>query len=167
MESDLTELIGRSIELAQADYGLKKESNIINVEFVRHYSPEPLWVNCLAMEIQQVIINLIKNACQAMAVANSFGTPRIILRVEQHGKMAVIEVEDNGPGIPEDIRAQIFDPFFTTKDVGEGTGLGLSVSYSIITDKHGGTIRVESAPDGGARFIIELPMELIGEKSSA
>ncbi len=166
MESDLTELIDRSIELSRADYSLKKEFNIINVEFIRHYPHEPLQVNCLAMEIEQVIINLIKNACQAMAETNGSATPQIILRVEQRDKMAVIEVEDNGPGIAENIRAQIFDPFFTTKDVGEGTGLGLSVSYSIITDKHGGSIRVESAPNKGARFIIELPMEQIGEKSN-
>ena len=164
--ADLTELIERSIELARADYSLKKKFNIINVDFLRQYSHEPLHVNCLAMEIEQVIINLIKNACQAMVGENGPASPQIRLRTKQRGKMAVIEVEDNGPGIDEKFRDQIFDPFFTTKDVGEGTGLGLSVSYSIITDKHGGSIRAEPIPEKGTRFVIKLPMEQLGEESS-
>jgi two-component system NtrC family sensor kinase len=68
-----------------------------------------------------------------------------------------IEIEDNGPGIPEEIRAKIFEPFFTTKPAGQGTGLGLSVTYGIIKD-HGGDIRVEDAQGGGTRFIVNLPV---------
>lgn len=163
---NLAELLDRSIELARADYSLKKEFNIINVEFVRQYSKEPLQVNCLAMEIEQVLINLIKNACQAMADVDSLETPRITLRTHKSDNMVVIEVEDNGPGIDKTICAQIFDPFFTTKDVGQGTGLGLSVSYSIITDKHGGSIRLGSTSETGTCFVIELPMEQLQEVSS-
>jgi len=162
---DLVSLTARAIALSQADYNLKKKYDILNVEFIQDHSTESLQIRCMAMEIEQVLINLIKNACQAMAETNGPVTPQIILRTRQQDKMAVIEVEDNGPGIDEKIRAKIFDPFFTTKDVGQGTGLGLSVSYSIITDKHGGTIRVESAPGGGARLIIELPVAGIMEKS--
>ncbi len=159
---NLAQLIDRSIELAKTDYSLKKDYNIQNVTFVRHYSSEPLQVNCLDIEIEQVLINLIQNACQAMTGTPDLTDPQIILCTKQNHDMAVIEVEDNGPGIAEEIRIQIFDPFFTTKDVGQGTGLGLSVSYSIICDKHGGTIRVESTPGKGTRFIIELPMEKRG-----
>ena len=69
-----------------------------------------------------------------------------------------IEVEDNGPGIPDDVKKRIFEPFFTTKSTGEGTGLGLSVSYSIITQNHGGTFEVESEVGKGTKFILRLPL---------
>ena len=72
--------------------------------------------------------------------------------------MAQIEVEDNGPGMDRRTQQRIFEPFFTTRDVGEGTGLGLFVWYFIITNNHGGTIEVDSAPGRGARFIIRLPL---------
>lgn len=72
--------------------------------------------------------------------------------------MACMEIEDNGPGMDEEIRKHVFDPFFTTKPVGMGTGLGLSVSYFIITESHKGEMTVESSPDAGAKFIIRLPM---------
>jgi signal transduction histidine kinase len=70
----------------------------------------------------------------------------------------VVEIEDDGPGIPEAAKAQIFDPFFTTKEPGRGTGLGLSTSYSIVTEKHRGRISVESRP-GLTRFTVRLPLE--------
>jgi two-component system NtrC family sensor kinase len=73
-----------------------------------------------------------------------------------NGGEVVIEIEDDGPGIPDDIRAKIFEPFFTTKPAGQGTGLGLSVTYGIIKD-HGGEIQVEDAPGGGTRFVVSLP----------
>lgn len=154
----LTELIDRSIELAKTDYALKKEYNILNVQFIREYSPDLPAVNCMAMEIEQVLINLIKNSCQAMAADGGLvNNPHIILRAKQREQMAVIEVEDNGPGMEEKIYRQIFDPFFTTREAGKGTGLGLSVCYSIICNKHGGNLRIQSEPGKGTRFIIELP----------
>ncbi len=73
--------------------------------------------------------------------------------------MARVEIEDNGLGMDEDISKHIFEPFYTTKPVGTGTGLGMSVSYFIITENHGGTIEVESAPGKGAKFTIRLPFE--------
>ena len=72
--------------------------------------------------------------------------------------MAIIEIEDNGPGLNEQIRKRVFEPFFTTKAVGDGTGLGLSVSYFIITENHRGEMAVESHPGAGAKFIIRLPV---------
>ncbi|MCP5047672.1 MAG: hypothetical protein GY940_10905 [bacterium] len=124
---------------------------------------------CESTKIQQVLLNLLKNGAEAMneKLTNERSTgsgefhdnPRFILRVAPENNMARIEVEDNGPGMDETIRKRIFEPFFTTKDVGRGTGLGLSVSYFIITENHGGTMTVESSPGKGATFIIRVPFK--------
>ncbi len=104
-------------------------------------------------QLQQVFLNLINNAAQAMAGSGG----RIEIRTARAGDRVRIEVADTGPGIPPEHLHRIFDPFFTTKEVGQGTGLGLSISYAIIRD-HGGEISAENRPEGGARFIIELPV---------
>ena len=105
------------------------------------------------------MLNLLINAAQAALEDECRqGAPTIILRTKRDGDMARIEVEDNGPGMPEHIRKRVFEPFFTTKEVGIGTGLGLSVSYFIITEHHNGTMSVESEPQKGCRFIITLPI---------
>ena len=85
--------------------------------------------------------------------------PQIVLRLQREGRFVRIEVEDNGPGMDEDTRKRVFEPFFTTKAVGVGTGLGLSVSYFIITSHHRGSMSVETAPGRGACFILRLPIE--------
>lgn len=106
-----------------------------------------------ANQLQQVIMNFAINAQQAMGEE---GGDLYVRTRAAGGEGLVIEVEDNGPGIPEEIRAKIFDPFFTTKPAGQGTGLGLSVTYGIIKD-HGGDIRVEPVETGGTRFVVTLP----------
>jgi len=106
-------------------------------------------------QIQQVLINILNNAHQAMMEAGGGGRLEIATRVE--AGMLVITFQDSGPGIPEDKLGRIFDPFFTTKEIGKGTGLGLSLSYGIIHE-HGGTIGARNAPGGGALFRIELPV---------
>ena len=84
---------------------------------------------------------------------------RFILRVKRDGDaMVCVEIEDNGPGMDEAVQKRIFEPFYTTKSVGVGTGLGLSVSYFIISENHGGTLTVNSAPERGSRFVIRLPV---------
>ncbi|MFN3479915.1 MAG: ATP-binding protein, partial [Thermodesulfovibrionales bacterium] len=103
-------------------------------------------------QIEQAMLNIILNAIQAI---KNDGEIRIKTFVENNS--IKIEVSDNGPGIPEDIRPRIFDPFFTTKPVGEGTGLGLSISAGIISE-HGGSIDVESTEGNGATFTITLPI---------
>jgi PAS domain S-box-containing protein len=106
-------------------------------------------------QLQQVVLNLVTNAEQALATWD--GDRRIVISTARSGKELVIRVSDSGPGIaPEDL-ARIFNPFFTTKPVGEGTGLGLSISDGILRE-HGGRVRVESLPGCGATFIIELPL---------
>lgn len=111
-----------------------------------------------AAEIQQVILNLLRNAVQAFQASESPSPPVIRLRAFLDRGSAVLQIEDNGPGMSEEVRRHIFEPFFTTKDVGQGTGLGLSVSYFIITEHHSGTIEVDSMPGEGSCFTIRLPL---------
>ena len=115
-------------------------------------------------QVQQVLLNLIINAEQAMLAANGRGT--IVVRTwhDADQETVILEINDDGPGIPDDLQPKIFDPFFTTKDVGKGTGLGLTVAYAIVQE-HGGRIRLESHPDKGASFYVELPV--IGARAQA
>jgi PAS domain S-box-containing protein len=157
---DLRKLMDRTIELARSDYDLKKRYDIREVEIVREYAPDVPDVAVDDTEIQQVFFNLLKNASQALGEQpHAVDLPRIVIRIAQQGDAVRVEVEDNGPGIPEADRRRIFEPFFTTKEPGAGTGLGLFVSYFIITSDHGGTISVESVPGKGTKFIVMLPLE--------
>ncbi len=107
-----------------------------------------------ANQLQQVLMNLMINAQQAMGD----GGGKVDIETFVNGKSVMITVLDTGPGIDEDVAAKIFEPFYTTKPAGEGTGLGLSVTYGIIQD-HDGDISVERAESGGAKFVIKLPLE--------
>ena len=113
---------------------------------------------CSPGEIEQVLLNLLRNAAQALASQPDKPDPSITLRLLRDEEYAVIEVEDNGPGMDEALTRKIFEPFFTTKSPGEGTGLGLSVSYFIITRNHFGKIAVDSKPGRGSRFILHIPL---------
>ena len=108
-------------------------------------------------QLQQIVLNLVINAEQAMLGAHGRGT--LILRSWQDldRDAVMLEVTDNGPGVPEDLQPKIFDPFFTTKAVGQGTGLGLTVAYAI-AQEHGGRISVQSSAGRGASFLLELPV---------
>ncbi len=105
-------------------------------------------------QLQQVLLNLVQNAHYAML--RRPGPRELRVRIWANGSRVCLEVADTGPGIPDDIMPRIFDPFFTTKPPGEGTGLGLSVSYGIVTQLEG-TLRATNRPEGGAAFIMELP----------
>jgi PAS domain S-box-containing protein len=155
--ASLSKLLDTTMELAMADYDLKKRYDIINVEIVKEYDSDLTEVPCVAMEIEQVIFNLVKNAVHAMA-DNNIENPCITIRTVKTEEIVRIEVEDNGPGIDEETQLHIFDPFFTTKDVGAGTGLGLYVSHALVVDNHMGNIWVESKPNKGGKFIVELPL---------
>jgi two-component system cell cycle sensor histidine kinase/response regulator CckA len=108
-------------------------------------------------QIQQVLLNLIINAEQAMLSANGRGVLVVRTWHDAEQESVILEINDDGPGIPDDVQPKIFDPFFTTKEVGKGTGLGLTVAYAIVQE-HGGRIRLGSQPDGGASFCVELPV---------
>ncbi|MFP5221540.1 MAG: PAS domain-containing protein [Acidobacteriota bacterium] len=163
--ADLAELIEKALELASNDYDLKRKYDFRRIEIVRDFPAEPVIAGCTKTEIEQVVLNLIKNAAQALAVQPPVDqAPRIVLRLSSSHGFARLEVEDNGPGMDEAIRKRVFEPFFTTKSPGLGTGLGLSVSYFIITQNHGGDMTVESSPGRGARFIVRLPLGHPGEE---
>lgn len=158
-QCNLAELMNNTIDLAANDYDLKREYDFRKIEIIKEYSPELSTVVCEENEIQQVFLNLLKNGAQAMMDKEYVeGSPCFILRLKKDGRMAVIEVEDNGPGMPEDVRKRVFEPFYSTKSVGRGTGLGLSVSYFIITDQHGGFMEVNSIPGKWTRFRIKIPI---------
>ncbi len=110
-----------------------------------------------AYQIQQVLLNLVINAEQAMLSANGRGVLVVRTWHDADRECVVLEINDDGPGIPQDVQAKIFDPFFTTKEVGKGTGLGLTVAYAIVNE-HGGRIRLESGAPAGASFFVELPI---------
>ncbi|MGV8956133.1 MAG: sensor histidine kinase, partial [Cypionkella sp.] len=104
------------------------------------------------VRLQQVLVNLVLNALDAMRGQPS---PAIVISVARLGQTVQLSVQDNGPGIAGTDLSQIFDPFFTTKQVGQGLGLGLSISYNIIKD-FGGTLSAHNAQDGGACFVVVL-----------
>ena len=108
-------------------------------------------------QVQQVLLNLIINAEQAMLQTNGRGI--LVLRTwhDPDQESVILEINDDGPGIPDDVQPKIFDPFFTTKEVGKGTGLGLTVAYAIVQE-HGGRIRLESRVEAGTSFYVELPI---------
>jgi signal transduction histidine kinase len=122
-------------------------------------------VECLGGKINQVFLNIINNSLQAIS-KNRPATPRLFISSEQREDHVLFTFEDNGPGMPEDVKKRIFEPFYTTKDIGEGTGLGLSISFNII-EAHKGRIKVESTPGEGTKFTVELPIEsAMGETNS-
>ncbi len=110
-------------------------------------------------QLEQVILNLLSNAEHALTNTDreTRAAPRVVIRTRHARGQVVIEIEDNGPGIPEAAQSRIWDPFWTTKDEGEGTGLGLAVVHGIVAD-HGGTICLETTADTGARFVVSLPV---------
>jgi two-component system, NtrC family, sensor kinase len=107
-----------------------------------------------ANHLQQVVVNLVVNAAQAV---QGKGSIRIHTGPGAPGR-AVLSVADDGPGVPPDLAGRIFEPFFTTKPEGQGTGLGLSICYRI-AEEHGGSIQLENLPEGGVRFVVDLPAE--------
>ena len=155
--NDLNAIVSKSLELAGKDYDLKKHYDFRKLNIVRESDPALPPVPCVSTEIEQVILNLVRNAAQAMDRAGT-ENPTLTLRTKRMQDWAVIEVEDNGPGIPKDDLARIFEPFYTTKKIGEGTGLGLSVSYFIITNNHHGHLSASSREGRGAKFVISLPL---------
>jgi signal transduction histidine kinase len=127
------------------------------IKINKEYGSIPL-VECLPGKINQVFMNIITNAIHALLDNfNNISTPEITLRTRKSDKNVVIEIEDNGPGMPEKVKQRIFEPFFTTKSVGKGTGLGLSIVYTII-ENHKGTLEVRSKEGKGTNFIITLPI---------
>jgi PAS domain S-box-containing protein len=154
---NFNDVIEQSIKLASNDYDLRKKYDFKNVSISREYSENMPMVSLCITEIEQVIINLLKNAAQAMFDAET-SSPSIHIRTFFENGYVVVTFNDNGPGMTEEVKKRIFDPFFTTKEVGLGTGLGLSVSYTIVTKNHGGELSVETQLGRGACFTVGIPV---------
>ncbi len=189
---NLNTLIEQTLSLAITEYDLEKKYDFRNLDIVREMAGDLPDVICDRQQIQQVILNLVRNAAQAMAHKKTLAReyqPRLVLRTSyrkdspapsdraagalQHRGWVRMEVQDNGPGLPDRLRERLFEPFFTTKDVGEGTGLGLWLCWSIVVERHKGRMWAEpvaeqgeiAAVEKGTRFVVELPLvfERMGE----
>jgi signal transduction histidine kinase len=136
------------------------EQRLTNIDVVTALASGLPTIFADAHQIQQVLLNLVINAEQAMLSSNGRGS--LVLRTwhDVERTAVVLQVSDDGPGVPADVKNRIFDPFFTTKEVGKGTGLGLTVAYAIVQE-HGGSIRVDSPSTGGASFTVEFPVSSV------
>jgi two-component system, NtrC family, sensor kinase len=157
---DLHEGIESTLLILQ--HRLKPSSSRRAVEIVRDYGNLPL-VECYAGQLNQVLMNILVNALDAMEGQGKVDSeqipPRITIRTTKLGSDRIqIAIADNGTGIPEAIQQRIFDPFFTTKPVGKGTGMGMAISYQIITEKHCGKLNCISQPGNGTEFVIQIPI---------
>lgn len=130
-------------------------------DMVTDLDPNLPMVTCLPGECNQVFLNLIINAAHAISAKRTDGSPgkgRITVVTRRAGDWAEVRIEDTGTGIPDEVRSRIFDPFFTTKEVGRGTGQGLAIAHSVITQKHGGSISFDSEVGKGTSFVVRLPI---------
>ncbi|MEH1952037.1 MAG: ATP-binding protein [Nostoc sp.] len=132
------------------------------IEIVKDYAKLPL-IECYPGQLNQVFMNILANAIDALEedIENSGlrNSPQITIRTRAIDQQSVvIRIADNGPGMKEEVIRRIYDPFFTTKDIGKGTGLGMAISYQIIVDKHGGTLKCRSQPGEGTEFWIQIPL---------
>jgi signal transduction histidine kinase len=143
-------------------HGLRARDKSFNADFEIQADPSISSVNLMQQDFGRVLLNLVNNAFYAVQektkTAPSDYKPRVVVKTSLKKDGVLIEVNDNGSGIPEKIRDKIFQPFFTTKPPGQGTGLGLSLSYDIITKGHGGKMNVESKEGEGTSFIIQIPI---------
>lgn len=162
---DIHEGIESTIMILQ--HRLKAKPGHSEIELIRDYGALP-HVECFAGQLNQVFMNILANAIDALEEFNTkrnhqeiaTNPSRITIRTSTiESKWVEIAIADNGCGIPEAIQQRIFDPFFTTKPVGKGTGMGMSISYQIITQKHNGKIKCFSTPEKGTEFIIEIPIQ--------
>ncbi len=161
---NLHQIIDRALNIAKNEYSLSSGYDFKSIDVIKNFDIALRDVPCIPSEIEQVILNLIKNSAQALQdykTQKEFDIDwysQIQIFTRKKDQTAEIIIEDNGPGMDEKTTRHIFEPFFTTKEVGMGTGLGLSVSFFIITNHHQGQMRVESTLEAGTRFTISLPM---------
>jgi len=157
---DLPAIIDKAVALAGSDYDLKKSYDFKHIKIVRDYADDLPVINCTETEIEQVVLNLLRNAAQAMATRQPpQPSPCISISLATTAQTLRIKIADNGPGMQPEVQRRVFEPFFTTKPPGVGTGLGLSVSYFIVTKGHGGKMDVASKPGEGTVFTIDLPRD--------
>ena len=157
---EVNELVESALEMTT--YGLRKS----NVTYSKSLLPAPLFIEVDQDQLIQVLTNLILNAQHALEERPADRHVDIAASLSDDGQWLSLSVADNGPGVPAAIAPRIFDPFFTTKSVGQGTGLGLSVCRSMV-EAHGGTLKLETTPGGGATFRVALPAHMSRATSGA
>jgi len=159
--TDVNALVRQHVDLAF--HGKQAQMPDLKVEIVQDLDVNASHVEMIPKEIGRVLLNLLGNAFDAVyehtVKVNETYAPRVMVSTRQTKGQIEIRVSDNGPGIPVERKEKVFEPFFTTKPTGTGTGLGLSLSYDIVTQGHGGMLRVESEEGQGATFIVTLPMK--------
>ncbi len=158
---NLNKLMDKSLELASTEYNLKTKFDFKNIRLIREYDPKLPLVICDGGKIQQVFLNILRNGAEAMQEEGT-NEPEFRFRSwsDTAEKKVCIEIWNNGPYLDEETRKRVFEPFFTTKPVGIGTGLGMSVSYFIISENHNGDMIVDSSPGEGVKFYIKLPIKV-------
>ena len=162
-ETDVNALAKEAMALVY--HGLRAERMGFNIAMKTDLAKALAPIVCYPQELQRALMNILMNGMQAAAAHHAAsGTPEeaevsISTRMLD-GERVEIRITDNGPGIPEDMQSQIFNPFFTTKPPGEGTGLGLSMTYDIIVGRHGGDMKIESAPGEYSTFVLSIPTGL-------
>jgi signal transduction histidine kinase len=157
--TDINALCDEYLRLAY--HGLRAKDKSFNAKYETNFDTTIEKVNVVPQDIGRVILNLINNAFYAVSekakLRDSSYEPRVIVETKKLNGKIEISVKDNGNGIPDAIKEKIFQPFFTTKPTGQGTGLGLSLSYDIITKGHGGELKVKTQEGLGSEFVISLP----------
>lgn len=162
--TNINELADQYISLAY--HGMKVQDREFNITMEKHYDETLGKVNIVPQDISRVILNVINNAFYAcndkkrkLSGNNSESdyNPKVTITTKKDNNDLLLIVEDNGSGIPDSVKEKLFQPFFTTKPTGEGTGLGLSLSYDIITKGHGGKLKIESKEGEGTVLTISLP----------
>jgi two-component system NtrC family sensor kinase len=158
--TDMNALCDEFLKLAY--HGLRAKDKNFNAEMITHFDPDLPKINVSQQDMGRVMLNLFNNAFYAVnqkkkALNGEYKPEVTVITLAENGQV-IIKVKDNGIGIPDAIKDKIMQPFFTTKPTGEGTGLGLSLSYDIVVKGHGGTIQVNSTEGEGSEFIIQLPI---------
>ncbi len=151
--TNINELADEYLRLAY--HGLRAKDPSFNAEIKTNFDPNLSEINIVPQDIGRVLLNLLNNAFSAVSEVEG---PTVNLKTQKLNNSITITISDNGPGIPPDIRDKIFQPFFTTKPTGQGTGLGLSLSYDIVTKGHGGNLTLDTQGGDGTTFTIELPL---------
>jgi signal transduction histidine kinase len=158
--TDINKLADEYLRLAY--HGLRAKDKSFNAELIMHFGEGLPPANMVPQDIGRVLLNLFNNAFYAtrekQKTAVTDYKPCVEITTGLHGKTLEIVVKDNGTGIPDNVREKIMQPFFTTKPTGEGTGLGLSLSYDIVVKAHGGKIDVKSTQGEGSEFKISIPV---------
>ena len=159
--TDINKLADEYLRLSY--HGLRAKDKEFNADFELIVDPNLPKIEVIPQDIGRVLLNLINNAFYAVNEKSKKNTegvayqPTVIFSTQKIDNQIIIKVKDNGTGMPESVRAKVFQPFFTTKPTGQGTGLGLSLAYDIVTKGHGGELKVESKEDEFTEFIIKLP----------